>query len=55
MVNTSAIQSSNIESETYVAIGGQSASLSEVKHPSGACDQIFITVSFGFVDVGRSL
>jgi hypothetical protein len=25
-----------------------------IKHPSGAYDQIFITVSYGFVDVGRS-
>jgi hypothetical protein len=26
-----------------------------IKHPSGAYDQIFITVSFGFVNVGRRL
>jgi hypothetical protein len=26
-----------------------------VKHPSGGQDQIFVTVSFGFVDVGRPL
>jgi hypothetical protein len=44
------------EPESYVTTDGQSASLTGIRHPSRAYDQIFYqSESCGFVDVGRSL
>jgi hypothetical protein len=52
--NAVACEQQSLESES-ITTDGQSASLSWNKHPSGAYDQIFITVSCGFFYVGRSL
>jgi hypothetical protein len=44
------------QSQSYVTTDGQSARLSSCQAPSGAYDQICITVrQLGFVNVGRSL
>jgi hypothetical protein len=42
------------QSQSYITTDGQSASLC-FKPPSGVQDKIFITVSFGLVDVGCPL
>jgi hypothetical protein len=43
------------QSQSYITTDRQSANLSSSQAPSEAQDQVFVTVSCGFVDVGRPL